>query len=296
VGFKEVKDLEEKPIVCVSTLVRDRSWILPRYLEHLYDLGYDKSKIIIYWVVNDSVDESEKLLLDFKKKYEHEYRQIVIEKVKNRAPIYKRAIAKSPSAAQKYWFDVYSNLAALRNKVIDKVLELNDVKYLFNIDSDILINPNDLQTLVDSNKDIVAGIISNDMIRNWGKDVHQSATNILNFDEHDKVYHITGWKDSDGLIPIECSGAVALFDVDIYKKYPDLRYTFDRQGEDISHFRKAKELDIKSFANTFVQPQHIMAEGIFTTCTNCQCGCKRFRRMHGELQPEIISCVNFKQI
>jgi cellulose synthase/poly-beta-1,6-N-acetylglucosamine synthase-like glycosyltransferase len=290
-----LEELKEKPVVCISSLIRDREWILPRYLMHLYNLDYDKSKIIIYWVMNDSIDGSEKLLQNFKKEHEHEYRQIIIEKVKNKAPVYKRSIAKHPNHAEKYWFEVYSNLAALRNKVIDKVLELQDVEFLFNIDSDILVNKDDLTLLVESKCDVVAGIINNDAIRNWGKDVHQSATNILNFNEHGKVYHIIGWQDSDGLIGVECTGAIALFNVDIYKQHPDLRYSFDRQGEDISWFRKAKELGIKSFANTFVQPQHIMAEGIFSICENCQLNCKKFRRMHGEIQPEIISCPSFKE-
>jgi cellulose synthase/poly-beta-1,6-N-acetylglucosamine synthase-like glycosyltransferase len=257
---------------------------------HLYNLEYDKSKIVIYWLVNDSIDQSDQLLQNYKKEHEHEYRQIIIEKVKNRAPMYRRSISKSPIAAEKYWFDVYSNLASLRNKVINRILEIKDAEFLLNIDSDILVNKDDLRLLVESKCDVVAGIINNDTIRNWGKDIHECATNILNFDEYGKAYHIINWKDSDGIIPVECTGAIALFKTEIYKKYPELRYTFDRQGEDISWFRKAKEYGIKSFANTFVQPQHIMAEGIFEVCQNCLNTCKQFRIMHGELQPILSVC------
>jgi len=286
----DLKDLKEQPVVCISTLVRDRAWILPRYLENLYNLNYNKSNIIIYWLVNDSVDQSEKLLRDFQKKYEHEYRQIIIEKVKNRAPIYKRSIAKHPNFAEKYWYDVYSNLAALRNKVIDKVLEFEEAEFLFNIDSDILVNPEDLNLLLLSDKDTVAGIINNDQIRNFGLDIHLVATNILNFDEHGKVYHITGWKDENGLIPVECTGAVALFKIEIFKQYSDLRYSFDRQGEDIFLFRKAKELGIKSYAHTGVQPSHVMYDGISNECLDCTRNCKRFLFVDGERQSEIVKC------
>jgi hypothetical protein len=247
--------------------------------------------------VNNSNDSSEKLLKDFKQKYEHEYCQIIIDKVKNKdAPEYKRSISKSPVAAKTYWNEVYSNLACLRNKVIDKILEFDEIEYLFNIDSDILVNPNDLNLLVESNQDIVAGIISNDSIRNPHLLVGQGAAcNILNFDERGKAYHITYWEDNgDSLIPVECTGAVAIYRTEIFKN-PDLRYFFSEQGEDIAFFKKVKEHGIKVYAHTSCKPTHVM--GIMQPiceerCTN---SCKRFSFQDGERKGILVTCPKFKE-
>jgi hypothetical protein len=290
----DLEYLKEQPVVCISTLIRDRGWILPCYLEHLYNLNYNKSKIIIYWLVNDCSDDSERILTNFKREHGHEYREIIIEKVKNRAPMYKRSIAKNPVQAEKYWHDVYSNLAALRNKVIDKVLEFNEVEFLFNIDSDILVNSNDLNLLLKQNCDIVAGIINNDLIRNPSLNKHFAACNILNFNDCGKVYHITGWSDEDGLVPVGATGAVAIFRTELFKRYSTLRYGFCRQGEDIEFFRIAKELGIKSFAYTGVQPTHAM--GIMQDiCKNCDSTCKQFSFQDGERKGILVTCSKFKE-
>lgn len=291
-----LKDLKEKPVVCISTLIRDRAWILPRYLESLYNLNFDKSKILIYWLINNSNDESEKLLRDFQKKYEHEYRKIIIEKVKNKdAPEYKRTIAKNPLGAKIYWRQVYENLACLRNKVIDKVLEINEIEWLFNVDSDILLNPEDLNILITSNHDIVSGIINNDAIRNPHLEISKGAAcNLLNFDEHGKAYHITQWKDDDDdLMSVECTGAIAIYRKKIFEN-PDLRYSFSEQGEDIAFFKKIKECGIKTYAHKNCKPAHIM--GIMQDiCQNkCSNSCKQFSFQDGEKRGFLVICPKFK--
>lgn len=291
------KDLKEQPVVLISTLVRDRAWILPRYLEHLYNLDYNKKQIIIYWLINNSTDNSEKLLKDFKRKYEHEYRQIIIEKIKNSdAPEYKRTITKSPLAAKTYWRQVYENLARLRNKVIDKVLEFEEVEYLFNIDSDILVNQDDLNMLIELNLDIVAGVINNDQIRHPHLVLGQgAASNLLNFDDNGKAYHITHWDDSkDGIIPVDCTGAIAVYRKEIFKN-SDLRYNFSEQGEDIGFFQKVKQYGIKAYAHTGCKPTHIM--GIMQTLCEEKCAnvCKQFSFQDGERKGLLVACPKFKE-
>jgi hypothetical protein len=294
---EDLKENKEQPVVCVSSLIRNRSWILPQYLDHLYRLNYNKKQIVIYWLINNSTDSSEKLLFEFKQKHEQEYRQIIVEKVKNsNAPEYKRTITKSISAAKTYWKQVYENLARLRNKVIDKVLELDEVEWLFNIDSDILVNPNDLSLLVNSNKDIVAGIISNDGIRNPNLKVGRGAAcNILNFDERGKAYHITEWENGDNpLISVDCTGAIAIYRKEIFRN-PDLRYGFSEQGEDIYFFKKVKEYGIKVYAHTGCTPVHVM--GIMQDiCQKCDKQCKQFSFQDGERKGILVTCPKFKEI
>lgn len=289
--------MEERPTVLISSLVRNRAWILPRYLEHLYNLDYDKKLITIYWLVNNSTDKSLKILTEFKNAHINEYKDIIIDKIKmSDAPEYTRSISKSIAFAKLHWQKIYSNLSMLRNKVIDKAIDLN-LDYLYNIDSDILVNKDDLNILIndceENNISIMASIINNDQIRFYGRDIHECACNILRFDEYNKVKHITGWTNADHIIPVDATGACCIFKTDIFKQNLDMRYEFHIQGEDVGFFLNVKKAGIKAYANTFSQPSHIMSGDIFTVCSNCLRGCKKFRIMDGEKKPEIISCNNY---
>jgi hypothetical protein len=283
--------MENKPLILIGCPIRNREFIVERYLSGIYNLNYPKDRIILYWLVNDSRDHTLRFLEEFKIKHKSEYKDIVIEKIKNNAPEYKRAIAKNPNFVEAYWKQVYTNLANLRNKVIDKVLEFN-VDYYFGVDSDIIVNSEDLNLLLSNNKDVVAGIINNDQIRNPSVDIHMAACNILNFDEHDKAVHIKGWEDDKGLIAVDITGAIALYNAGIYKKYKNLKYEENRQGEDIGFFRIAREFGIKSYADPRVQPLHYMGT-MQVLCMNCKNKCKQFSFQDGERKGVLSVCPKY---
>ena len=138
--------------VRICTLVRNREWVLPYYLEYLYNLKYDKKQITIYWLVNNSTDSSLNLLQAFKEKYKSEYNKIVIEEInKSNLPEDHR------NAQSRKTNGIYTHLSDLRNHMFNKCKE----DYLFNIDSDILVEPYTLQKLLDSQKDMIASTIYN---------------------------------------------------------------------------------------------------------------------------------------
>lgn len=284
-------ELKETPNVCISAPIRNREWIVERYLQHIYNLNYPKKKIILYWLLNDSVDGTEKYLKQFQFKHKEEYRDIIIEKVKNKAVEYKRLVAKNPKFIKEHWEKVYTNLSNLRNIVVEKMVSL-DIDYFFSVDSDILLNPDDLTNLLLDNKDIIAGVINNDQVFNYGKDIHEVACNILNFKDDGRVSPIKGWKDGE-VFPVDVTGAVCLYKTNIFKDNPDLRYKYDSQGEDIGFFRIVREKGIKAYADSRVRPTHVMAEGLFQICANCTRECKKFKIMDGERTPEIVFCNNF---
>lgn len=284
-------DFKETPNVCISAPVRNREWIIERYLQSVYNLNYPKKKIVLYWLLNDSVDGTEKHLKKFQLEHKEEYQDIIIEKIKNKAVEYNRIVAKNLNFLKGHWEKVYTNLSNLRNIIVEKMISL-DIEYFLSVDSDILLNPDDLINLLNNNKDIVAGIINNDQIFNYGKDIHEVACNILKFNEYGKVSPIKNWKDGEVFL-VDATGAICLYKIDIFKKYSDLRYKYDSQGEDIGFFRTVKEKGIKAYADSRVRPRHIMAEGIFQICLDCEKNCKKFKIMDGKRNSEIVSCNGF---
>jgi hypothetical protein len=287
--------LEEKPTILIGCPIRNREFIAERYLQGIYNLNFDKRNIICYFLLNDSYDSTEQILKKFQQLHKHEYKDIVIEKVKTRCVEYRRSISKNPNFADQHWMKIYENLSFLRNKVIDKVLELQ-CDYWFSVDSDILLDDSEsLNILLEdiNGKMIMAGIINNDQLRNPFLDKHMAACNILCFDEYGKAQHIVNWKD-DEIFEVDVTGAICLYDAKIFKQYPDVRFQTNRQGEDIGFFINVKNAGIKAWAIGKVQPLHIMAEGLFNICSRCSNSCRQYKYMHGERQPEIISCPKFK--
>lgn len=285
--------MKNLPTILIGCPVRNREWIIPRYLEGIYSLNYPKENIILYWLVNDSTDETYNILKDFEQEHQDEYKNIIIEKIKNRVREYKRLIKGSYVLAEKFWLEVYTNLANLRNTVINKVLELN-ADYLFNIDSDIIINDVEtLNILLSENKPVISAIINNDQIRNPLLPIQKSACNILNFDSFGKVKHIIDW-ELNSTFKIHITGAICLYNAEIFNN-SKVRFGYSRYGEDIYMAERILEEGIEVWTTSKVLPNHIMAEGLFDVCNKCANTCFKYRYMHGERQDEIISCPNFKE-
>ena len=57
----------KKSQIMIALAVRDRAWILPQFLKCLRDLKYDPESIILYFLVNNSIDRTEEILNEFQK-------------------------------------------------------------------------------------------------------------------------------------------------------------------------------------------------------------------------------------
>ena len=94
----------------ISTLVHNRDWILPFYLQNIYNLKYEKKLITIRWIVNNSTDQSLGLLKNFKEKYDSEYKNIIIDVINNKdVPLDKR------DKETRITKGIYTHLGKLRN-------------------------------------------------------------------------------------------------------------------------------------------------------------------------------------
>ena len=55
--------------VLIACPVKDRDWILPNYLQSVLELDYPKELIDIYWIVNNSSDNSLLMLESFRDQF-----------------------------------------------------------------------------------------------------------------------------------------------------------------------------------------------------------------------------------
>lgn len=149
-----------KQKILIAAPVRNRGWILEKYLLSLEQLDYPKEKIGFHFVMNDSVDKSEEILSSWKEKQESNYRYIRISRVDFGFPSDAReeGLGYLTEGFPRRDFYTYKSLSVLRNLILD-FAALDDVGYLFTVDTDILIKPDLLNKLIDTGEEIVAALI-----------------------------------------------------------------------------------------------------------------------------------------
>lgn len=137
----------EIPNVCIGFPVRERAWVLPYTLESIVNLEYPKENIGLRFIVNDSKDDTFRILMQFKKQYRELYRFIAIETVnlgtrhdERRANVRDKTI----------WV-----MGRLKNIITD-ALSAHDNYWLY-MDSDICLKKDTLKLLMETDKDIVSG-------------------------------------------------------------------------------------------------------------------------------------------
>jgi len=230
--------MDKTPTVMVGAPVRDRAWILPTYLEHIYNLNYDKKKIILCFVINDSRDASESIINKWLAEYGEEYSSTIVVHC-NQGQI--------PDERTHYVREkIYHTLSIVRNKFLDTALR-SRADYLFSVDSDILVQPETLNELLKSDKDIVAAQIWNDASKRY--------PNILMKNKAGTIRHYFDFP-KNSLFKCDVTGAVYLISRRVLEA--GVRYGYHRQGEDITFCEDAKAKRFTIWANTSVCCDHIM--------------------------------------
>lgn len=222
--------------VMVGCPVRNRGWILPKYLEHIYNIDYPKEELIPCFILNDSTDNSERLLNEFMKKHGREYKNFIIcvehlDQVEDQ---------RTHAVRQK----IYHSLAWLRNQLLSQAIS-KKVDYLFSVDSDILVPRNILKDLIAADKDVVAAQIWNDDGKKFPNIMIQQEGKIKHYFDFPKQV----------LFPCDVTGAVYLMK---RKVFTSTRYEFHRQGEDIGFCLNAKNQGFEIWADSRIQCTHIM--------------------------------------
>lgn len=235
--------------VTIAAPIRNRAWILPLYLKHIKNIEYPKNKIELLFVVNDSQDESLNLLTEFKENH-REYKSIRIEKYNRNAPEDKRDL----NTRNNY---IYTHLSKLRNYIMSKT----KTDYLLSIDTDILVQPDIINNLLKSDKDIISGLIWNGYITCVDKPY--LYPNIMKIAEQGMYRHIVNnyVKNAPSLLSptlmeVDLTGAVILLSRKVYKS---IKYGFHPQGEDAYFCKMAQDKGFELFCDLSVFSHHIMS-------------------------------------
>jgi hypothetical protein len=242
--------------VLIACPVSNRAWILPYYLEKIYNLEYEKKLIDIYWIVNNSNDNSFELLNEFKIKYSHEYNSIKI-KIDNNRNV--KQDIRNIEIRKGY---IYDWLSYLRNNILEYCIKI-DCDYLFSSDSDILFKSDTLIRLVEHNKHVVSSLIYNGYMY-VGFDEAYKYPNILNKISNQGYMPIVNYriKNPDKnlygtLIECDFTGACVLMSREVCKKS---KYGWHDQGEDEVWSRTAKENGFKLYCDISLYNNHIMSQ------------------------------------
>ena len=222
--------------VFIGAPVRDRAWILPRFIDHIKKMDTAGIEIKSLFVVNDCIDNSEHLL------QQSGFNTLKVDELPSKT---------ESSLRGKY---SYQHLANLRNILVEEFLK-TDCEYFFSIDTDILVPPNGLKKLINNNKDICSMILCNQ-----NGELKKRAHNIMNYDPRRSMYyHIFEW-ENDSIIEVDLTGAVYL----IHRKVLEngVRYDNNKQGEDVPFCRDARKKGFKVFCDTSIKPIHVMEKGV----------------------------------
>ncbi len=224
--------------VLIGCPVRNRAWILPRYLQALKNLDYNHFNLEYCFVVNDCTDNTLEILKDFRREVPSRVRIIICNLQDN-------------TGHQRGYYSFF-HLAVLRNILLEEFLK-TECAYLLSVDSDIIIPEHTLKCLKNTNCEIVSALVCN------GHEIGDlSVYNILNRKPNGRYEHIRNFPLNE-VFEVDCTGAAYLVKREIIEKY-QVRYSASRGSEDIGFCENAKAKGRKIFCNPQVETYHVMRE------------------------------------
>lgn len=245
-----------KPHILISCPVSNREWVISHYLEHLYNLIYDRKNISLYFIINNSKDNSEQIIKDFKELHNHEYNSITIDTYKTN-----KIIPQDQRTTKIRENHIYDHLSNLRNKILDYASTTN-CDHLLSCDSDILIRPDTLNKLLSHSVDVCAGLIYNGFL--FDPKHPYKYPNILRL-KHDGTYeHVVNYFVKKApqlleskLLDIDATGAVILMSRNIFTN-KKIRYSWHKQGEDLAYSETVREQGFKLWCDASCFNYHMM--------------------------------------
>lgn len=222
----------------VGCPVRNRAWILPRYLECLLNLEHPGQELEFCFIINDCDDETPEILEQF------------VEQETGRVKL----IYKNLGRTDRHIRGAYSfaRLAILRNCLIEAFLD-SKCAYLFSVDSDILVPSDTLRRLIDDNCDIISAPVCN------GHELgDMSIYNVLARNSNGYLVHIRDFP-RDRIFPVDCTGAAYLLKRRVLED-PSIRYSSQMGAEDIGFCRAALDREFKIYCDGRLECVHTMRE------------------------------------
>ena len=223
--------------VMIGCPLRNRAWVLPRYLNCLEKLDTSQCQVQYNFIINDCSDHSPRIMAEFAR----------------RQPGLVRLIEKNyddPGGYRRGQYN-FGRLAQLRNLLLEAFLE-SECDYLFSVDSDILVPAGTLTQLLADDCDLVSALVCN------GHEVGDSDIyNILNRGSDGSYRHIRNFP-RDRIFPVDCTGAAYLIKRVVIAA--GVRYSSRRGGEDIAFCEDAASRGFNIFCDGRVECLHLMQE------------------------------------
>lgn len=242
---------ESFPKVVIASLIRNRAWCLPEFLNALdqQSLCYPTDCISYLFIVNDSIDDSEKILIDWANTVGKKYREV-------------RVLVKTfgnSDSMEHTWSEVkLKNMADMRNDCL-RFLKESDNEFLLSIDSDVILQHHDvLRHLVGLDKGIVSEVF-------WAKWEQTNNKEPLPNVWLSGGYHLTDTfikrLKIPGVYEVGGLGAITLIHKDValagvsYQRVPNLPQ--EMRGEDRDFCTRAVCAGFKLWADTYLTPDHL---------------------------------------
>jgi glycosyltransferase involved in cell wall biosynthesis len=233
--------------VLVSSLIRNREWVIGDFLKGLESIDYEPELLHFYFIVNDSEDATKKILEDWGEKNDGKYGLIAIEEMN----------FQNTPHLEHHWEDKrIHNMSVMRNRVLERVV-VDGYEGTFMLDSDIIIkHPQLMKHLIHLDRDMVSEVF-------WATWGHGNAKPLPN------VWNRGGYELSEGLLDmlkrpgtyiVGGNGACSYITRDAIMKGFNYRsisnLPSEMRGEDRYSMIRASVNDINLWADTFYTPEH----------------------------------------
>lgn len=226
-----------KAKILIGCPVRNRAWILPRYLQHLREIDSPLVKIEYAFVVNDSQDGTLAMLQGFSREVTNPV-HLVTKNLNNNASSYRGGFSTN-------------GLVFLRNMMLNIFLS-TDCTHFFSIDSDILVGKTVMDELLKLKLPVVSALVRNDL--------HLGDYGIYNIGHMDEeAYHPTLSFPRGRVIQVDVTGAVYLIERSVIENC-GVRYRKHRQGEDVGFCLDARTRGVSLWCHTGLECIHVMNE------------------------------------
>lgn len=230
-----------EPAVLIGAPIRNMEKTVPLYLEAILRLDYPKKKIALLWIVNDSKDQSLKMLQDFKEQYEKKYKRIEIQEINW------GAVEDAKTAEARYGLGEWSTVDSMaRAKNILKDSLMPDEEYFFYIEGDIILTKGSLKTLMAHQKSIVGALCKTGDGENH--------YNILEFNQVFDRFERNGMNIPTEFSKVDFISGPVLFHKDVLSK---IEFAKIASGEDAQAMRMCMDKEIDRWLDPNVFLDHL---------------------------------------